>query len=370
MLQHILLIAVVGLALWGLVQFVFVSYTQTLPDTIEMQITEDGGILMDAAVFDALTDVMLRQQNTYLLTIGIMGVLLVIFYYAMTRLVKYFREASAAVGQLLDEGSKSIALSPEMDFMEAELNRVKAELARREQAARDAERRKNELVVYLAHDIRTPLTTVIGYLNLLQEQPEMPAEDRAAYLGVTLESAERLETLINQFFEITRFNVQAIQLDMQAFDLSMLLRQLAESFYPELEAQGKRIEITAPAHLMVEGDADKLARAFRNLMKNAATYSDAHTAIHVKAHTDDTGVTVTISDTGISIPQEELASIFDKFYRADNARSARTGGAGLGLAIAKEIVLAHGGRISADCEGNEVVFTVWLPRTLLSLRTV
>ena len=367
-LLHVLVIAGVGLALWALLQFAFAGGFNQPQDITQMadgadpaELSGEGDLVLYEEQMEALTKVFDQRQSIYLATIGLLAVMLVIFYYAMMRLTKYFKETSEGVDELLLDDGGAIKLSPEMDFMAKKLNSVKQELVRRDAEARDAERRKNELVVYLAHDIRTPLTTVIGYLKLMSEEPDMPVEQRARYLGVTLESAKRLEALTDQLFEITRFNAQGIELERREFDLTVLLQQLADAFFPQLEPQGKRIELDVPAGLRITGDADKLARVFRNILKNAAVYSDANSVIRVNVANSDARVTVTITDTGSTIPKEALAAIFDKFCRLDNARSAKTGGAGLGLAIAKEIVLAHGGNIQAASNNGETVFTVRLP---------
>lgn len=367
-LLHVLVIAGVGLALWALLQFAFAGGFNQPQDITQMadgadsaELSGEGDLVLYEEQMEALTKVFDQRQSIYLATIGLLAVMLVIFYYAMMRLTKYFKETSEGVDELLVDDGGAIKLSPEMDFMAKKLNSVKQELVRRDAEARDAERRKNELVVYLAHDIRTPLTTVIGYLKLMSEEPDMPVEQRARYLGVTLESAKRLEALTDQLFEITRFNAQGIELERREFDLTVLLQQLADAFFPQLEPQGKRIELDVPAGLRITGDADKLARVFRNILKNAAVYSDVNSVIRVNVANSDARVTVAITDTGSTIPKEALAAIFDKFCRLDNARSAKTGGAGLGLAIAKEIVLAHGGNIQAASNNGETVFTVRLP---------
>ena len=368
-LLHVLVIAGVGLALWALMQFAFAGGFSQPEDITALadgadtpELAGDDDLVIYEEQMDALIKLFDQRQTFYLATIGLLAVMLVIFYYAMMRLTKYFKETSAGVDKLLEDSKEQIKLSPEMDFMAEKLNSVKAELTRRDAEARDAERRKNELVVYLAHDIRTPLTTVIGYLNLMREEPEMTVEQRAKYLGVTLESAKRLETLTDQLFEITRLNAQGVELEIREFDLTVLLQQLADSFFPQLEPQGKRIELDIPAGLRITGDADKLARVFRNILKNAAVYSDAGSVIRVQVQNSEKGIAVAIANTGNTIPIDSLVAVFDKFYRLDNARSAKTGGAGLGLAIAKEIVLAHGGNIQAASNNGETVFTVWLPK--------
>ena len=122
--------------------------------------------------------------------------------------------------------------------------------------AREAEQRKNDLVVYLAHDIRTPLTSVIGYLELLKEAPDLPLEQRAKYLSITLDKAYRLEQLINEFFEITRFNLQSIPLNRENIRLSYMLMQMAEEFYPILTPGGKSVRLDVPEDLILPGDLE------------------------------------------------------------------------------------------------------------------
>ena len=221
--------------------------------------------------------------------------------------------------------------------------------------------RKNELVAYLAHDLKTPLTSVIGYISLLKEAPDMPVEQRAKYTNIALEKALRLESLINEFFDITRYNLQEIVLEEETFDLGYMLIQMADEFYPVLEQHGKSITIHAEGDLPIAADSAKLARVFNNILKNAVAYSYDNTEIEIHAEKQDNTIHVSISNFGKTIPKQKLDMIFEKFYRLDDARSTNTGGAGLGLAIAKEIVVAHGGTISVTSEKQVTTFTVELP---------
>lgn len=221
--------------------------------------------------------------------------------------------------------------------------------------------RKNDLVAYLAHDLKTPLTSVIGYLSLLREAPDMPPEQRGKYTLIALDKALRLESLINEFFEITRYNLQEITLEKETIDLKFLLVQLAEEFYPALEAHGKTIAIHAGEALTVQADPDKLARVFNNILKNALAYSYDNTEITIQACREEGALRVEISNFGKTIPKQKLDVIFEKFYRLDDARSSDTGGAGLGLAIAREIVTAHGGTIAVTSENQVTTFHVTLP---------
>ena len=287
--------------------------------------------------------------------------LIVVFRFSLRWVREYFDEISAGCDALLDEKTELITLSPEMGFLELKLNESKTILEKRERDAREAEQRKNDLVVYLAHDIRTPLTSVIGYLELLKEAPDLPVEQRAKYLSITLDKAYRLEQLINEFFEITRFNLQSIPLNRENIHLSYMLMQMAEEFYPILTPGGKSVRLDVPEDLSLYGDPDKLARVFNNILKNAAAYSYPDTVIEIRARQERNAVRITFTNQGPQIPEAQLNAIFEKFYRLDSARSSSTGGAGLGLAIAKEIVTAHQGTISASSGPEGTVFTIELP---------
>jgi two-component system sensor histidine kinase VanS len=274
--------------------------------------------------------------------------------------MKYFDEVNAGIDILIRREDKPILLSPEMRFMQNKLNTLKASLERREQEAKLAEQRKNELVMYLAHDVKTPLTSVVGYLSLLHEDPDMPAEQKAKYLGITLEKANRLEKLVDEFFEITRYSLQTDMLSTKNIDLYYMLVQMTDEFYPQLSASGKIATLHVPVDMTIYGDPDKLARVFNNILKNAVAYSPEDSVIDIGAGVRDGMATIVFTNAG-SIPKDELDSIFDKFYRLDSARSGGTGGTGLGLAISKEIIAAHGGRIFAESDGEKTSFTVELP---------
>lgn len=238
---------------------------------------------------------------------------------------------------------------------------LKGQMNRKEEMLVAESTRKNDLIAYLAHDLKTPLTSVIGYLSLLKEAPDMPWEQRVKYTNIGLEKAMRLESLINEFFEITRYNLHEIVLEEERFDLGYMLMQMAEEFYPVLEPRGKSVTIHPTEDLLITADPDKLARVFNNILKNAAAYSYDNTEIEIHTGLQDDTVQVSVSNFGRTIPPQKLERIFEKFYRLDDARSAHTGGAGLGLAIAKDIVDAHGGSICVTSRNQVTTFTVVLP---------
>ncbi|MPL65269.1 Adaptive-response sensory-kinase SasA [bioreactor metagenome] len=303
-------------------------------------------------------------HNIEVITFIVILIFLVILLgFSISWFTKYFDEISDGMDKLVGESTAEIALSAELGFMENKLNQIKSNLEKQKKAALEAEQRKNDLVVYLAHDIKTPLTSVIGYLSLLDEAPDMPPEQKAKYVGITLEKAYRLEQLINEFFEITRFNLQTIVLNKEKINLLFMLQQLADEFYPMLTpAQGKQVSVNVPEGLTLWGDADKLARVFNNILKNALAYSYENSVIDISAQKQDKNTVITFTNQGNPIPQEKLETIFEKFFRLDTSRSTNTGGSGLGLAIAKEIANAHGGNIFVQSNSEKTVFTVVLPQ--------
>lgn len=280
--------------------------------------------------------------------------------FLLSKFEKYFSEISVGLDLLATEKTGEIKLSSEMLAMERKLNTIKHTLEERKQEAKLAEQRKNDVVMYLAHDIKTPLTSIIGYLSLLDEAQDMPIEQKAKYVKISLEKAYRLENLVDEFFEITRFNFQADVLLKETIDLYYMLVQMTDEFYPLLSTRGKQVVLNVPEDITVYGDPNKLARVFNNLLKNAFAYSPDNSIIDITATVSGNIVSITFKNTG-NIPKDKLNSIFDKFYRLDSSRSSNTGGAGIGLAIAKEIVILHGGKIYADSDGKQIIFIVELP---------
>ena len=387
----------------------------------------------------------------------------------LMRPLRYFDELAHAVTTLVEDRSHPVVLSPDLAITQNELNAVRAASLANESAAIAAERRKNELVAYLAHDIKTPLTSVIGYLALLDEAPDLPDDARRRYIATASEKAVRLEGLIDEFFEITRYNLQSIPIERAWVGVRLFCEQVAESFYPDAQARGLSLVVRAPDDARFFVDADKLARALGNVVRNAVAYADDGTEIviaasfavsavnaptgasaaagvsTVAATTSDAesdanasavananatpnsnaadasssptssaqvvpvstrpsaydvaygyapaisnaagGATLqgdgaspassaastfapapgagswvlSVTNQGREISPAHLQSIFDKFYREDGARGTGSGGAGLGLAIAKEIIAAHGGTIGAMSERGVTTFAITLP---------
>ena len=302
----------------------------------------------------------IRNNIDYVIyaTFGLLFVILSRFL--LSQFAKYFNEISDGFDALVENKNGAVKLSPEMAFMEHKLNTIKQTLEKRQMEVKSAEQRKNDVVMYLAHDIKTPLTSVIGYLSLLNEAPDMPLEQKSKYIKIALEKSMRLEGLVDEFFEISRYNYQADMLSKENIDLHYMLVQMTDEFYPLLSSKQKKTVLNVPENFTIYGNPEKLARVFNNILKNAIAYSEDNSVIEITSTASDDTVTITFSNEG-SVPKEKLAVVFDKFYRLDSARSSDTGGTGLGLAIAKEIIISHSGSIYANSDGKRTTFTVKLP---------
>lgn len=286
----------------------------------------------------------------------------VITYNFIAKPIRYLNEVVDAAEILVHEWEEPVRLSEAMGDVENELNLVREQALRNAMIAREAEQRKNDLIVYLVHDLKTPLTSVIGYLTLLRDEPQISPEFRARYTGIALDKAQRLEELVNEFFDITRFNLTTLVLETERVNLSRMLEQIIDEFRPVLAEKELSIRTSIAPDVEILCDPDKLERVFDNLIRNAVSYSYERTEIYfsmVKQIEDR--VEISIWNRGKTIPQEKLEHIFEQFFRLDSSRSSATGGAGLGLAIARQIVELHGGAIRAESAKESVVFTVVLP---------
>lgn len=283
----------------------------------------------------------------------------VFFRIFLSWFTKFFDEMIEGVNTLEDK-DKNIHLSKELDFMEQKLNQIKKNMERSAELERELEKRKNDLIIYLAHDIKTPLTSVLGYLDLLEAIPNMPIEQRCQHIKITLDKAHRLEKLINEFFEIASYNSGDVPLDKKEINLNHMYLQISEEIQPLLEKNNKQLVINVEKNTKLIADGEKLARAFTNIIKNAINYGTDESLIEINVQKTHQTVEISIKNLGI-ISEKDLKTIFVKFYRADKARQTKTGGSGLGLAIAKDIVNLHGGTIKVDCDETHTVFTILLP---------
>lgn len=301
-----------------------------------------------------------RRYMDLLFIIGMLLVFFVVFRIYLNWFTKYFMEINQEIDALVNDETYEISLSPELSAIEKKINTVKHTLEKQKLTAQNAEQRKNDLIVYLAHDLKTPLASVIGYLNLLRDEEQISDELRQKYLSVSLDKAQRLEDLINEFFEIAKFNMSDITLTYSKINLTRLFEMLLYEFQPILQEKKLNCKIDIANDIMLQCDADKIERVFDNLLRNAVIYSFEGTDIDITVTERNEDIVIRFMNHGNTIPKEKLSRIFEQFYRLDVSRNT-SGGAGLGLAIAKQIVELHNGTISAASENEIIEFEVCLP---------
>lgn len=282
-------------------------------------------------------------------------------YRMIKKIFSYINAIVESSNNWFTKDTDYITLPDELSDLEKKLNYLKRESLTNEKLARENEQKKDELIVYLAHDIKTPLTSMIGYLSILNEMDDMPKKQQEKYIKIALDKSYRLEELINELFDVARFNSEKIILEKEELNLNLMLAQIIDDFYPTLSELNKKIELNNEQQIMLVADPDKLGRVFNNLIKNAINYSAENSNIRINVRKNEYNIIVDIINEGRQIPKEKLDQIFEKFYRLDSSRISKTGGSGLGLAIAKDIVQLHGGQIKAISSEKETLFRVELP---------
>ena len=252
----------------------------------------------------------------------------------------------------------------EFSEIAANINKMSEEIRVLMESERYNEKSKNEMITNIAHDLRTPLTSILGYLDLINKR-ELTEDTKKEYLKIVYEKSKKLQDLIESLFSFTKTNSSKLVLKIDKIDIIKLLCQLMEEFYPNFEDKGITCSVnTNIDSYVIDGDGTLLARLFDNLINNAVKYGADGKRIDVKIIAENNIVKIAVINYGKVIPQDELPLIFDKFYRVDQARNSGTGGTGLGLAIAKNITELHHGVIEVTSDLGGTVFSVTLPKEL------
>lgn len=290
----------------------------------------------------------------------------IMFFFFLTRpYLKYFDEISNGIHHLANGdflNQVRVSSNDEFGYIAREINVASEKLKEAVERGDFAESSKDQLIVNLAHDLRTPLTSVLGYLDLILKDENLTKEQIKHFSTIAFTKSERLEILIDELFEITRMNYGMLQIEKRPIDISELLIQLDEELYPLLEKKGLEARLNMDSHLPINGDGKLLARVFENLLTNAIRYGYDGKFVDVNGYIDHEEVVVQIINYGDSIPEEDLPYLFDMFYTGDKARSEQQGGTGLGLFIAKNIIEQHDGTISAESNVIRTIFEVRLPK--------
>lgn len=296
----------------------------------------------------------------------IVGVLLFILYFlvltrGITRELSNISVGITAVAKGKLSERLPVNRQDEIGEIAYRVNEMTEEIIRLMEAEREALQTNKELIACVAHDLRTPLTSVIGYLNLAMETEKYDVAQRQHYAEIAVKKANRLEGLIQDLFDYTRLMSGEITLHRQNIDFVKLLEQMIEEFYPLFQENGLSCSFDSDiGRLEMELDPELMARAIQNLLGNAVKYGKDGKQIKLQLRKGD-GIVFSVTNYGLVIPKESLDLIFERFYRVEESRSPQTGGTGLGLNVAREIIFLHGGTIAVESGTQGTVFTVTLP---------
>ncbi len=299
-------------------------------------------------------------QGFFLLIIWFIG-FIIIFTITLMKSLSYIDALVSESKKLITKTDEKINLPEDLKEAEETMNQIKKEALFNERLAKENEQKKNDLIVYLAHDLKTPLTSIIGYLSLLDEEKNLSSKQKEKFIKIALEKSNKLEELINELFEITKYNSETLTIKKAKINLTLLINQVIDEFYPILKEQNKKINFPIEKDIFIEADSLKMARVFNNLIKNAINYSYENTSINIDIK-EENDLIINISNKSKTLTKEELDKLFDKFYRVDYSRNTKLGGSGLGLAIAQEIIKLHNGTITVKSENEEITFTITLPK--------
>lgn len=295
--------------------------------------------------------------------IGI-GTFLIVFLLLVNNKIKYIKYISREVSKIANEDlglSLKIRGSDELAELCKSINYMSEQLKNKFEHEREIETTKNELITNVSHDLRTPLTAIIGYLDILKNEKYTSRDEEREYIASTYNLSIKLKKLIDELFEYTKISRSHIALELEEVDLSSILIQMLGEYTPIFEAKGLRLITDINEELHAKIDVEKMVRAFDNILSNAEKYSIKPSEIIVKAENKSGYSNITISNKGEHIEPDKLNKMFEKFYRVDISRSSEIEGSGLGLAITKKIVELHEGEIWAECDGNIITINVRLP---------
>lgn len=320
---------------------------------------------MAARIEEVIMLVLEEQEIGIRVLLIVLSILFFFGYYILLSapMVKYLREILNGVERIKNgdlNTEVAVRSSGELRELAMAINAMQAELKVSIDKEREAEHIKDELITNVAHDLRTPLTSVIGYLNLLRQSEQLPEETSQKYIEIAYNKAERMEGLVNDLFDYTRYEKNKISMSKHPLELKQFMEQIIDEFYPSLrEHQLECYTIFTPEKVYISGDGELLARAFGNLMANAIKYGADGKQIRVEVGTipQKRQARVAITNYGQIISQKDLTKIFDKFYRVDTSRT-KGEGTGLGLSIAKNIFEMHNGTIRARSSERGTVFEV------------
>ena len=304
----------------------------------------------------------LIKDNLLAISISLIALdTIIIFWLRYRESLQYIEKMLEAGKTLVEDSDRLINLPFELKEIEDQMNQIKKDSLRNKATIKQAEKQRNDLLLYLAHDLKTPLTSIIGYLDLLNSQPNLSLEEKSNYTKIAYDKSIRLEELIEEFFSIAKYNLSDITLEKKQVNLSIMLAQISYEFMPLYREKNLECISEIEDNLIVSIDINQFERVFDNLIRNAINYSDKNSKINIIAKKESNYILIKLSNSVNFIDKNKLEHIFEPFVRLDESRNSKTGGSGLGLAITKKIIELHNGTIKADLNDKLIIFTVKLP---------
>lgn len=304
----------------------------------------------------------LIKDNLLAISISLIALdTIIIFWLRYRESLQYIEKMLEAGKILVEDSERLISLPFELKEIEDQMNQIKKDSLKNRAAIKQAEKQRNDLLLYLAHDLKTPLTSIIGYLNLLNSQPNLPSEEKKNYTKIAYDKSIRLEELIEEFFSIAKYNLSDITLEKEQVNLSIMLAQISYEFMPLYREKNLECINDIEDNLIVSIDINQFERVFDNLIRNAINYSENNSKIKISAKKENNYLLIKLSNTINFVDKNKLEHIFEPFVRLDESRNSKTGGSGLGLAITKKIIELHQGSITVNLKDKLIIFTVKLP---------
>lgn len=322
-------------------------------------------MLGESDIFYRIFGVGIKVQLIIVLIILALVIFLMVFFLLTHRVMAYMMNILQGACKMADGDFShriDVRYHDEFSCIADSINRMADTVETMKQKEQEAEETKNELITNVAHDLRTPLTSIIGYIDIVNNMPDLSEKQRSEYLKITWEKARKLEKLINELFSFTKISYGGMPMRMEKIDVIKMLEQEADELYPTFKENELECLLETDADsCMIMADGEQLVRVFDNLLGNAIKYGRYGKMIRIRTLTENTQIQIQIVNYGSVIPAENLPFLFEKFYKVDASRQTSSEGTGLGLAIAKSIVESHGGSISARSSFEGTVFEVVLP---------
>ena len=322
-------------------------------------------MLGESDIFYRIFGVGIKVQLIIVLIIMALIIFLMVFFLLTRRVMAYMMNILQGACTMVDGDFShriDVRYHDEFSSIADSINRMADTVEAMKQKEQEAEETKNELIMNVAHDLRTPLTSIIGYIDIVNNMPDLSEKQRSEYLKITWEKARKLEKLINELFSFTKISYGGMPMRMEKIDVIKMLEQEADELYPTFKENELECLLETDADsCMIMADGEQLVRVFDNLLGNAIKYGRYGKMIRIRTLTENTQIQIQIVNYGSVIPSENLPFLFEKFYKVDASRQPSSEGTGLGLAIAKSIVESHGGSISARSSFEGTVFEVVLP---------